>query len=88
MQLAFVRPRLVLLVAAVGCLCLVAARSQAEAPLRWKFNAGEAFDYQMTQDMNMQIDAGPAGQLATTAGQTMNMTWNIKSVDDKGDAVI
>ncbi len=88
MHLAFVRSRLASFVAAAACLSLISTVSQAEAPLRWKFTPGESFDYQMTQDMNMNIDAGQAGQLATTAGQTMNMTWNVKSIDDQGHAVI
>lgn len=63
-------------------------RAQAEEPLRWKFAAGQGFDYQMKQDMTMNMNAGPAGQMATSTDQNMSMTWNIKSVDDKGSAVV
>lgn len=88
MRFALVVLRRMLLLAAVGCSFFGSSRSHADELLRWKFTAGEAFDYQTTQDMNMNINAGQAGQLATTAGQTMNMTWNVKSVNEKGDAVI
>jgi hypothetical protein len=88
MHSGLVRSRRAPWAAPVVCLLFVSAVCHAETQLRWKFNVGESFDYQMTQDMNMNIDAGPAGLLATTAGQTMNMTWNVKSIDDQGDAVI
>jgi hypothetical protein len=88
MQFALITLRRVLFAAAIGCAASISVRCQADEPLRWKFTAGEAFDYQMTQDMNMNMDAGPAGQMATTAAQTMNMTWSINRVEDQGDAVI
>jgi Family of unknown function (DUF6263) len=80
--------RRVLWVWAIGGLVFAAQPSRAEEALRWKFKAGDAFDYELIQEMNMNIEAGQAGQLGTTAGQTMNMTWNVKSVDDKGSAVV
>ena len=88
MQFALITLRRLLFAAAIGCAALLSMCCQADELLRWKFTAGEAFDYQMTQDMNMNMAAGPAGQMATTAEQTMNMTWSVKSIDDKGDAVI
>ncbi|MEX2093885.1 MAG: DUF6263 family protein [Pirellulales bacterium] len=88
MGFAFFAPRRIVLVAVVSCLVVTSSISQADEPLRWKFTAGEKLDYQMTQDMNMDMDAGPAGKLATNAGQTMSITWIVKSIDEKGDALI
>ena len=88
MRLALSVLRRAVIVAAIGCVVFISGRSHADELLRWKFTAGEAFDYEMKQDMNMNVDAGQAGQMGTTAGQTMNMTWNVKSVDDQGVAVI
>jgi len=88
MRLALVALRRVLFVAAIGGAALISVRCQADEPLRWKFKAGEAFDYQWTRDMNLNVDAGRAGQMATFTEQTMNMTWSVRSVDDQGDAVI
>jgi hypothetical protein len=88
MRFAQIVSRPVLLLTVVGCLVLGAASARADELLRWKFNTGEAFETQMKQDMNMSINAGAAGQMATTANQTMNMTWTVKSVDEKGVATI
>lgn len=88
MRIASLAPRRVVLIAAVFCWTFLPELSLADEPLRWKFTAGEKLDYQVTQDMNMNVDAGPAGKMAFTAAQTLNMTWNVKSVNEKGDAVI
>ena len=88
MRFPFVAPRRIVLGAVVGCLVVTSSTSLADEPLRWKFTAGEKLDYQMTQDMNMSINAGPSGELVTTAGQTMSITWNVKGVDEKGVALI
>jgi hypothetical protein len=70
-------------------LCFLStAVSQADEPLRWKFKAGDKYNYNMKQDMNMNMDAGPAGKLATTAQQNMDMNWAIQSVNPDGGAVI
>lgn len=72
----------------LGYGALSAATVQAEGPLRWKLKAGEALRHQMKQDMNMKMDAGPAGKLTTTAVQTMDMSWNVKNVTENGDVII
>lgn len=74
--------------AALSLCVLTTAVSQADEPLRWKFKAGDKFNYNMKQDMNMNMDAGPAGKLATTAQQNMDMNWAIQSVNPDGGAVI
>jgi hypothetical protein len=73
-----------LLVVAVGHFSLV----HAEEPLRWKFKVGEQLDYKMTQKMDMDMDAGQAGKLHTSMNQTMDMQWDVKGVNDKGEAVV
>ena len=50
--------------AAVSFVATCSSISRADEPLRWKFKVGEKLDYQMTQDMNMNMDAGQAGQAA------------------------
>jgi Family of unknown function (DUF6263) len=65
-----------------------ASVARSAEPLRWKFNVGDKFNYAVTQDMTMNVNAGPAGQMATTMKQTMDMTWNVKAVNDSGDAEI
>ncbi|MGD9633774.1 MAG: DUF6263 family protein [Pirellulales bacterium] len=80
--------RLVVVVSLVILSCAATAVRAADEPIRWKFTAGEVLDFSMDQDMNMNIQAGPAAQMTTTAEQTMNMSWNIKSVDDAGNAEI
>lgn len=72
----------------VVCVALVAGRVSADEAIRWKLAVGDAFDYQARQDMNMNVQAGPSAQMTTTAGQTMNATWSVKSVAENGDAVI
>ena len=63
MRVAFTIRRLIML-AAVVCWAALSSTSRGEEPLRWKFKVGEQLDYQMTQDMNMDMDAGPTGQIA------------------------
>lgn len=82
-----VRRVLCALAALLFCV-LSTVTSHADEPLRWKFKAGDKFDYTMAQDMNMNMDAGPAGKLATTAQQNMEMNWAIQTVNPDGSAVI
>jgi len=67
---------------------LLAGQTSADEAIRWKLAVGDAFDYQTRQEMNMNVDAGAGVQMAMTAGQTMNATWSVKSVEANGDAVI
>ena len=79
---------LVVFVAVSG---LAAATSaQAEEALRWKFKVGEKLDYDMVQQMSMEMSGAPFPKpLATEMRQEMNMTWDVQGVDDKsGEAVI
>ena len=87
MRVAFTIRSLIVL-ATVVCWAALSTTSRGEEPLRWKFKVGEQLDYQMTQDMNMDMDAGPTGKLHTSMNQVMNMQWDVKGVNDQGDAVI
>src|SRR5262245_47781201 len=74
--------------AAVVVCVLAAVTSQADEPLRWKLKAGEKLATSMVQDMNMNMDAGPAGKLSTTAQQNMQMNWDVQKVNADGSAVV
>jgi hypothetical protein len=72
------------LLAAVAVLWSVAARSDAQEPLRWKFAQGQKLDYNMVTDMKMTGDGG----MNTSVRQEMDMTWDVQEVKADGDAVI
>jgi hypothetical protein len=80
--------RCLVVLVALACWAALSSTCRAEEPLRWKFKVGEQLDYQLTQDMNMDMDAGPTGQLHTSMNQVMNMQWDVKGVDDQGNAVV
>lgn len=88
MQLAFVSRRTCFVFTLVVLSSAATATHAANDLLRWKFTAGEVLSFEMNQDMNMNIQAGPDQQMSTTAQQAMNMHWNIKSVDGDGNAVV
>lgn len=54
----------------------------AEEPLRWKFEKGAKYDYNMVQDMKIQ---GPQN---VTMHQELKMLWDVADVTPEGDAVI
>jgi hypothetical protein len=67
---------------------LFASAATAAEPLRWKLTAGEKLNYNVTQDMTMNMNAGPAGQMVTTMQQAFEMTWDVRQVGDDGAAII
>jgi hypothetical protein len=69
---------------------VVATSAQAEEALRWKFKVGEKLDYDMVQQMSMEMSGAPFPKpLTTEMRQEMNMSWDVQGVDDKtGEAVI
>lgn len=79
-----------LLIAFVALGGVVAARVQAQEPLRWKFKVGEKLDYNMVQEMQMSASGAALPQeMKTSMRQEMNMTWDVQGVDEKsGEAVI
>ena len=60
---------------------------EAQEPLRWKFEPGQKLGYNMVQDMTMS-SSGPFGQPNVTMNQVMEMTWQVKELNDQGEAVI
>ncbi len=60
----------------------------ATEPLSFKWQDGESVNYLMSQDMVMNINAGPGGNMQTTTSQKMWMNWNVKEVEENGDALI
>lgn len=74
---------------AVGILWIASASSgRAEEPLRWKFEKGSKFDYDMVQDMTIGSTGGPLGAQNVLMHQELEMTWDIEDVNAEGDAII
>ncbi len=78
------------LVAVPGFFWLLVASTLvcAGEPLIWKFAVGDAHHYQLVQTMNMTMSLGPSGETASTVKQTIGMTWEVKSVEANGTAVL
>jgi hypothetical protein len=74
--------------AALGLAAWFPSAARAAETLRWKFTVGEKLSCSISQDMNMNIDAGQIGDLKRIVHQSMDMTWNVEGVNDQGDAVI
>jgi len=63
-----------------------ASLARAEAPaLRWKFSVGEALHYQMDQKTVTEVKSANQN-VKTTVTQTIDTTWNVRSIDDSGTA--
>jgi hypothetical protein len=60
----------------------------AQEPLRWKFEKGQKFDYNMVQEMTIGSKGGPQGDQNVTMKQEMEMTWDVQDVQPDGNAVI
>jgi hypothetical protein len=77
------------LLAAVAVLSMtMASGAGAQEPLRWKFEKGAKFDYDMVQDMTIGSTGGPLGAQNVTMHQELQMTWDVQEVNKDGDAVI
>jgi hypothetical protein len=74
--------------AALGSTAWFPSAACSAETLRWKFKVGEKLTCSISQDMNMNIDAGQTGDLTRVVHQSMDMTWNVEGVNDEGDAVI
>lgn len=71
------------------CAILLAASPALGAePLVWKWQKGDVARYLMTQSMEMDIKAGPAGAATTTMQQEMLMDWEVEEVTEDGVATI
>lgn len=72
----------------VALLLMAATRATAQEPLRWKFEPGQKLNYGMVQDMKLGSTGGPLGDQNVTMNQEMQMTWEVISKNEQGDAVI
>lgn len=73
--------------ALMALLLAPAVTAQADENLRFKFKADQTLRYEFVQAMKMDLEiAGRNNETEMT--QTMEMTWNVKKVDDKGTATI
>jgi len=70
------------------CLLIVSSSAIAAEPLVWKFAEGDTYRYQMVQGMETTMDLGPDGATTSAVKQTIDMTWEINSVDEEGTAVL
>jgi hypothetical protein len=75
--------RVALIVAATSA----AVACQADEPLRWQFTAGRPLEYEVSQVVTMSLKSG-TGEVWAKAAQTINLTWNIQSVDQQESAKI
>src|SRR5688572_6724098 len=76
-------------VAVVSFAAAFAEPARSDEPLRWKFEVGEKFDYDTTQDMTLTMKGGPVPQgITTNVEQKMDMTWDVEGVNEEGEAVI
>jgi len=68
------------------CLVISSRGAIAAEPLVWKFVEGDTYRYQMIQEMESTMDLGPGGATTSTVKQTIDMTWEINSVEETGTA--
>lgn len=81
--------RVRLLYGMLGMLAVaVAATASAQEPLRWKFEKGAKYNYDMIQDMTIGSTGGPGGAQNVAMHQELKMTWDVQEVNKEGDAVI
>ncbi len=71
-----------ILAAVIVALCLDAP-IQAAKTLRWKFQKGQTMQYEMQQNMDMNMTV-QGRDFSTKTAQTMDMTWAIDSVGQDG----
>lgn len=74
--------------AALLALSAFALAARSAEPLRWKWAAGDSVRYLTEQTMNMQMTAGPAGNINSTTTQAMLIDWNVDAVEDNGTATL
>jgi hypothetical protein len=60
----------------------------AAEPLRWKFHVGDRLACRAAQNMHLNLDGGSVGALSATTEQILDVTWSIKGVNERGEAVV
>src|SRR5262245_36533771 len=66
-------------------LVLLCSTAQAQTTLRWKFKEGDKFNY-VTEQSTTSVGNIMGMEIETKMGQTMDMTWVVKSVASDGGA--
>ena len=69
----------------VACFLGMAAAAQAESQILWKFTPGTKAYYRIVQDSDVNIEGGPQ-KFKMKTSQTVDMTWDVASVDEQGTA--
>jgi hypothetical protein len=67
---------------------LVVSPALGAEPLVWKWQKGDVARYLMTQSMDMEIEAGPAGAATTSMQQEILMDWDVQEVSEDGVAKV
>ena len=65
-------------------LVLVDGAAQGQEVPRWKFAEGEHLRYVVTQETEIDVNAGRAGETASFASQILDVVWHVDKVDEAG----
>lgn len=68
-------------------LSAIAIPAKAVEPPQWIFREGDQLGYRLTQDAEMQLDLGTAGELSTHIVQTVDFRWEVE-LEENGTAGI
>ena len=68
---------------AAAMLLVAVNTAQADTVLKWKFKEGDKLNYALQQKADIIIDANGV-EFDIKVGQTMDLTWNVKSVASDG----
>ena len=79
--------RMIFVVAALAGWSLSAAAASAQTTLRYKFKEGETLKYALVQKMKMTMNV-MGNNVEMDMNQSSDLSWNIQSVDSKGNAKI
>ena len=81
------RTPLIRLAFVTAMVMILGSKSQAQAPLRWKFEAGQVYRYEFVQRNKIKVKT--EGQEFTSNNDlTVNLSWKVKSVTPEGTAEI
>ncbi|QDU55968.1 hypothetical protein [Aeoliella mucimassa] len=67
----------------VGFSCLASLAVAQELP-RWKFAEGDRLRYEVTQQTELEVEAGKAGDTSSFVMQTLDVVWFVDKVDENG----
>lgn len=78
--------RLFTAVSMLAVTILVTPPAVAQESLAWKFQPGESLKYKVVQDTKMYMNLNGQQQTVTMNQTTMDMVWNVNTVESGGDA--